>query len=70
MKEYTEESILLRADEELKNSKGFILFTVNTQGDMTMVADTTRLTHAELWGIHAYRKLDSFDTPPEEDEEL
>jgi hypothetical protein len=57
----TEDEVMLRADEQLKNSKGFMLFTVNTQGDLVFVADTTGLSSSERYGLDAYRKSVEFE---------
>lgn len=53
---YTPETIRLRANELMLNSKGFILFVVNPDGSLQLVGDETELSGAERKGLHAYRK--------------
>lgn len=55
-KEYTSESIRMRANEAMLNSKGFILFVVGVDGSLETVGDTTELTAAERRGLNDYRK--------------
>jgi hypothetical protein len=55
-KEYTNESIRMRANEAMLNSKGFILFVVGVDGSLETVGDTTELTSAERRGLNDYRR--------------
>jgi hypothetical protein len=55
-KEYTNESIRMRANEAMLNSKGFILFVVGVDGSLETVGDTTELSAAERRGLNDYRK--------------
>jgi hypothetical protein len=58
MKDYTEESIRLRANESMLNSKGFLLFSVCQDGSLEKVGDTTQLTASERNGLEFYRRKD------------
>lgn len=60
-KEFTPESIRMRANEVMLNSKGFILCAVDRDGALEVVADTTCLNPAEIWGLDAYRKSDEVE---------
>lgn len=51
MPDFTEESIRLRANEAMLNSKGFLLFVVPQDGSLEMVGDTTGLSTAERSGL-------------------
>jgi hypothetical protein len=55
-KEYTNESIRMRANEAMLNSKGFILFVVGIDGSLETVGDTTELSSAERHGLKEYRR--------------
>ena len=55
-KQYTSESIRMRANEAMLNSKGFILFVVGIDGSLETVGDTTELTAAERRGLNDYRR--------------
>jgi len=55
-KEYTNESIRMRANEAMLNSKGFVLFVVGVDGSLETVGDTTELSAAERRGLSDYRK--------------
>jgi hypothetical protein len=55
-KEYTNDSIRVRANEVMLNSKGFLLFAVDVNGGLEMVGDTTELSTAERRGLDDYRK--------------
>jgi hypothetical protein len=53
-KEYTAESIRLRANELMLNSKGFMLFSVGPNGELDMAGDTTELSAAERCGLRYF----------------
>jgi len=55
-KEYTSESIRMRANEAMLNSKGFLLFIVCSDGSLETVGDTSELTTVEQRGLDSYRK--------------
>lgn len=58
MKEYTNESIRLKANESLLASKGFILCVVCQDGSLEAVGSTSQLTPAERRGLESYCKID------------
>jgi hypothetical protein len=62
MKKYTSESIRVRANEAMLNSKGFMLFVVGVDGSLETVGDTTELNSAERRGLNDYRKCDAIET--------
>lgn len=68
MKNYTDETIKLRANEILLSSKGFLLFTVDNNGDLLWCGDTTNLNPAEQRGLKSWRCEDI--TNEKYDEEL
>jgi len=55
-KQYTSESIRMRANEAMLNSKGFIIFVVNVDGSLETIGDTTELNAAERRGLNDYRR--------------
>jgi len=56
MREYTEETIRLRANEAMLNSKGFLLFVVCQDGSLEKVGDTTALSAAERNGLEYFSR--------------
>jgi hypothetical protein len=58
MAERTDESMMLRADEILKQAKGYVIFTVDQEGCLWAVANTVYLNLAEHAGLDAFRKKD------------
>jgi hypothetical protein len=58
MKIYTDETIKLRANELLLKSKGFMLFTVEENGELMICADTSSLNPAEMRGLDDWRHED------------
>jgi len=56
MKNYTEETIRLRANEAMLNSKGFMLFVVCQDGSLEKIGDTTTLSAAERNGLVYFSK--------------
>lgn len=67
MKERTDESMLLRADEALKQAKGYVLFTVDQDGALWAITNTVHLNPAEQAGLNAFRKRDIEDAGEEQD---
>jgi hypothetical protein len=53
-KEYTDETIRLRANEALLMSKGFLLYVVCQDGSLEKIGDTTQLNPAERNGLEFY----------------
>jgi hypothetical protein len=58
MKTYTNETIKLRASELLLKSKGFMLFTVEDNGELMICAGTSSLNPAEIRGLDDWRYED------------
>lgn len=56
MKEYNNETIRLRANEAMLNSKGFLLFVVCQDGSLEKIGDTTILSGAERNGLEYFSK--------------
>jgi hypothetical protein len=54
MKNYTTETIRLRANDALLNSKGFLLFVVCQDGGLEKIGDTTELSAAERNGLEYF----------------
>ena len=53
-KEYTDESIRLKANEALLASKGFILYVVNADGSLAYMGNTSGLNAAERYGLQSF----------------
>lgn len=54
MKEHNHESIRLAANDLMLKSKGFLLFTVDEFGTLSMCGDSRDLNPAEQWGLENY----------------
>lgn len=68
MTEYDDENkLLLKANELMLQAKGFMLITVDQAGTLNFACDTTGLSNAEIWGIHAYRKSEELDSLTDDD---
>lgn len=67
MNEFNEETIRLRANEAMLNSKGFLLFVVCQDGSLEKVCDTTTLSAAERNGLEYFRRKDESSNNIDED---
>lgn len=54
-KEYNAETIRLRANEIMLNAKGFVLYTVNTDGSLSCIGDCSEMSAVEQCGLNAFR---------------
>lgn len=54
MKEHNHESIRLAANDLMLKSKGFLLFTVDAYGTLSMCGSSIDLNPAEQWGFENY----------------